>query len=54
MSYENKKKCTFVPMSSKGRIKYKKKKKINIIENKSQILKEWRESWFRSEYETEN
>ena len=40
MSYDYRKKCTFVPMSSKGRVKYKKKAKTNIITNKSQILKD--------------
>ena len=28
--------------------------KTNIIVNKSQILREWRESWFKGEYETKN
>ena len=54
MSYDYKKKCTFVPMSSKGRVKYKKKAKTSIITNKSQILKEWRDSWFKGQYETDN
>ena len=54
MSYDYKK-CTFVKMSGKGRNVGRKKNKLKVSDIKNQktkILKEWRDSWFKGEYES--
>ena len=47
------KKCTFVKMSGKGRKTGRKKKlEAGYLQNqKSKILREWKDGWFKGEYE---
>ena len=53
MSY-NTKKCTFVPMSSVGRLQRTKKKvKLPKI-NHATALKDWQDGWFKGHYELKN
>jgi hypothetical protein len=53
MSY-NTKKCTFVPMSSVGRVQRTKKEvKLPKI-NHATALKDWQDGWFKGHYELKN
>ena len=53
MSYSAKihKKCSFPKMGERI-IPRKKKGKTQVKRNQSQILKDWRDSWFKGEYES--
>ena len=50
------KKCTIVKMSGKGRNVGRKKSKKKLLagyaqNQKAKVLSEWRDSWFKGEYE---
>ena len=51
MSYDYNKKCKFPKMGNKI-IPVTKKKKTHIKTNQSQTLKDWKDGWFKGEYES--
>ena len=53
MAHDYYRKCTFVKMSGKNRKTGKKKKLVaGYLQNqKSKILREWKDGWFKREYE---
>ena len=53
MAHDYYRKCTFVKMSGKNRKTGKKKKLVTgyLQNQKSKILREWKDGWFKREYE---